>query len=317
MKVDLHIHTCISDGLLTKPEIISLAQQQQVMVISFTDHNCYTDNNPLRKEAGEKGVRIIDGIEFSAEFHRKEVHICAYGLKGLSNQLEEFCGKYAELKTEQTKRRCEESTKHPLLTPHGEEIYISFDELCDFKKEGIFFWNEIGYLLSDKYNQMGYLPRMDYNDANNLLNGDLKTGERFQHSFRNLEKGKILWHSPKRSFYIDAERLIHLIKDAEGLSCLVHPGEQNLEESTIREMRRFGLDALEVYTPKNKGRFPYYRKISEDLGLYISGGTDFHYFDDKHRLGMVLMGSNHNQRPDENDFFPITIGKIDILDKLL
>ncbi|MFH1682606.1 MAG: PHP domain-containing protein [Candidatus Woesearchaeota archaeon] len=315
MKIDLHIHTKESDGLLTKSELIDLAAQQEVEVISFTDHNCYKDNEELGEVARQKGIRIIDGIEFSAEFNNQEIHVLAYNFDRLGDHLEDFCNKYAELKTDQTKRRCEESIKHPLIAPGGEEISVSFEELCAFKKEGIFFWNEIGYLLADKYNSLNYSPLMKYNDANYLLNGHLDTGQKFQSSFRNLEKGKRLWHSPYDSYYINAEHLIYLIKDARGLSCLAHPGEQRLERETIYELRRFGLDALEVYTPKNTGLFPHYRKIADEFGLYISGGTDFHYFDDKHQLGLILMPEG-KEKFNESDFFPITADKITLLERL-
>ena len=64
MKIDLHIHTKMSDGELTPKEVIDKAIENKVKVISITDHDtieAYTEE--LIQYAENKGIKLIKGVE--------------------------------------------------------------------------------------------------------------------------------------------------------------------------------------------------------------------------------------------------------------
>ena len=79
-KIDLHIHSNISDGVLTPFEIIDKAVKKNVETISITDHDtidAYTDE--LIKYAKDKNINLITGVEISTKYI-VGVHVLGYNL---------------------------------------------------------------------------------------------------------------------------------------------------------------------------------------------------------------------------------------------
>jgi predicted metal-dependent phosphoesterase TrpH len=77
-KIDLHIHTKFSDGLLSSKEILELAQERKLDVISITDHDTLDGYKIASKIVGDYNLQLIPGVEISSNYHGKEVHILAY-----------------------------------------------------------------------------------------------------------------------------------------------------------------------------------------------------------------------------------------------
>ena len=83
-KIDLHIHTNISDGELTPKEIIDEAYNNGVGVIAIADHDtidAYTDT--LYKYAEEKHIQIINAVE-NGMFHIYPVSTIDEGIEILT-----------------------------------------------------------------------------------------------------------------------------------------------------------------------------------------------------------------------------------------
>ncbi|SVD03124.1 uncharacterized protein METZ01_LOCUS355978, partial [marine metagenome] len=79
--IDLHLHTLASDGRLTPTELIQLVVQQGLQTISITDHDS-TEGLAEAYEAAKEfpHLRIIPGIEMSADLPGNEVHVLGYFL---------------------------------------------------------------------------------------------------------------------------------------------------------------------------------------------------------------------------------------------
>ena len=78
-KIDLHIHTNISDGTYSPYEIIDIAYLNKVNTISITDHDnfdAYTEE--LFNYAKEKNITLITGVEISTKLKETGVHILGY-----------------------------------------------------------------------------------------------------------------------------------------------------------------------------------------------------------------------------------------------
>lgn len=79
-RIDLHMHSTISDGTLTPKEIIDEAVKNNVDTISITDHDnisAYTDE--LYDYAKEKNINLIRGVEISTQ-KNVGVHVLGYNL---------------------------------------------------------------------------------------------------------------------------------------------------------------------------------------------------------------------------------------------
>ena len=81
-KIDLHLHTLASDGRLTPTELIQLVAKQGLETISITDHDS-TEGLAEAYEAAKDfpNLRIIPGIEMSADIPGDEVHVLGYFLE--------------------------------------------------------------------------------------------------------------------------------------------------------------------------------------------------------------------------------------------
>ncbi len=93
---DLHVHTTASDGVLTPPEIISLAGLCGLRGIAITDHDTVEGllDPQLFRLAAERNIQLISGIEINTDFEDEEVHILGYFINiehtGLLNRLREI-----------------------------------------------------------------------------------------------------------------------------------------------------------------------------------------------------------------------------------
>ena len=80
-KIDLHLHTTASDGSDTPSELLALAKEVGLTVISVTDHDTLAGCIEAIK-IPQNDVKIITGIEFSCHHYGEcdfDCHILGYG----------------------------------------------------------------------------------------------------------------------------------------------------------------------------------------------------------------------------------------------
>src|SRR4051794_5315145 len=76
-RADLHLHTTFSDGEYTPAQIVDLAQRCGLQAIAVTDHDTLAGNSPAQL-AAEARLEVIQGVEITAEFRGKELHLLGY-----------------------------------------------------------------------------------------------------------------------------------------------------------------------------------------------------------------------------------------------
>lgn len=89
-KVDLHIHSCFSDGKLTPQELLKDAQTKGYSLIAIADHNtldAYKKTNIL-----ESGM-VVTAIEFDCWYRGVLVHLLGYGVDINNTELLKLCAK--------------------------------------------------------------------------------------------------------------------------------------------------------------------------------------------------------------------------------
>lgn len=87
-KIDLHLHTCFSDGKST-PEAVC-EQFKNFKYISITDHNtlgAYLKTDILKHK------NLIRGIEFDCWYKGVLIHILGYGIDVCNEQIQALCAK--------------------------------------------------------------------------------------------------------------------------------------------------------------------------------------------------------------------------------
>lgn len=78
--IDLHIHTQYSDGVYSVAELLKIAEQRGLDVISFTDHDVLCANyevDSLKDKGGFSG-KYVRGCEIAVSYNEKKYEVLAY-----------------------------------------------------------------------------------------------------------------------------------------------------------------------------------------------------------------------------------------------
>ena len=97
MSADLHLHSTVSDGLLTPAELVHQAAAAGVRILALTDHDA-TDG----LQEAEAAVKVhpdlvlIPGIELSTDVAGGEVHVLGYFVNIADPELQTLLGSFRE-----------------------------------------------------------------------------------------------------------------------------------------------------------------------------------------------------------------------------
>lgn len=80
MKVDLHCHSNISDGLLTPEAVVARAHERGVDLLALTDHDDVAGLATARAKAAALGMGFINGVEISAGWKDESIHLVGLGI---------------------------------------------------------------------------------------------------------------------------------------------------------------------------------------------------------------------------------------------
>lgn len=73
--VDLHCHSTCSDGLLTPRQVVMRAAERGVRMLALTDHDEVGGLDEARAGAEEEGLEFVSGVEISATWRGRTLHI--------------------------------------------------------------------------------------------------------------------------------------------------------------------------------------------------------------------------------------------------
>jgi len=78
LKVDFHVHTTSSDGVLSPTEVIQRAHENNVKYLAITDHDTVLGLDEALEESLKYDVTLIPGIELSTQHKNRSVHILGF-----------------------------------------------------------------------------------------------------------------------------------------------------------------------------------------------------------------------------------------------
>lgn len=241
IKADMHIHSTISDGSFTIPELISRAKENGLDAIVITDHDTLSHSKQLPEHSG---IRVTAGIEISAFDYEKNfrVHILGYNIRNI-DLIEKTVRPTLEARHENSIKQI------GILNQYGYEIDINELRKADGK-----------YIY--KQHIMENLVRRK--------KADEMFGNFYYSTFKN---GGICAFDIR---YISPLEALKAIKNSGGLAVLAHSGQQQ-NFSLIPELVKNGLDGLELnhhsHSPKDRETI---REYAEKYSLFLTGGSDFH-----------------------------------------
>ncbi len=245
MPSDLHTHTIFSDGSYSPEELVAAAKNIGLNYFSITDHDT-VDGVKYLYENGlypDKGIKIIPGIEFSANNSEHDIHLVGYNIDIYNGALSD------------------------LINEISESRWARFSEI-------------IKNLQNNKYNireadvlQVAGTSRSigRFHIARTLVKkGEFNTiREVFE---KMLGKDKPAY-APR--YFPEIEEIIDVIHQSGGQVSLAHPkliGDNSLVEKICAK-----VDGLEVFYPNHQPQdIQTYMDFAKKFNLLIVGGSDFH-----------------------------------------
>lgn len=78
MRIDLHLHSHVSDGQLSPTELVGAALAARLDVVSLTDHDTAAGVAEALLAARDRPIQVIPGIEISTRHDTGEFHVLGY-----------------------------------------------------------------------------------------------------------------------------------------------------------------------------------------------------------------------------------------------
>ncbi len=242
-RIDLHIHSSLSDGNYSPRKIVSMASDLGLSAISITDHDTLFPEKEARDLSLEYDIEVVPGIEFNARCERCNIHILGYYLDESNKELQSFLKSFRKIRAERAEKMIS------ILQKLG--IKISIEKARQNAVGGILGRPHLADLLIES----GYVA--DHNEAYRRYLGQ---------------------EAPAYVMTNDtpAAEIIKLIHKANGIAILAHPGLGN-PSGNIKKILEKGIDGIEVYHPKHSpGQVKDLEKFCAQYSLLKSGGSDHH-----------------------------------------
>ena len=262
-RVDLHLHTTFSDGTYTPAEVVDLARRSGLSAIAITDHDTLAGIAPTVHAAGES-LEVISGVEITAEFHGRELHLLGYCFDPANADLRAALD---HLRAERVGRFHEMVKRLDGLGIHIEEKAIA---------------------------NLGEATTLGRRHLAELLVQAKQAAtvrEAFQRYLGDHGRATV----PKTR--LPVAEAIALVRGANGVAAWAHPN-YHCSRETLLELKALGLGAIEAEYPAFRpSRIKELRRLANEFGLAITGGSDCHGPDQANReVGASSISHDELQR---------------------
>ena len=249
-KIDLHMHSTVSDGTDTPEELLEHVREAGIGLFALTDHDDVKGYDMIRKARKAGDPMLLSGVEFSSQDEKGKYHILGYGFDPDSPSLRQVVERGHAFRIRKITMRLE------------------------------FLRTEYGFTFSEE--EIRGLFALDNPGKPHIGNLMVK------HGYAQSRKEAIdryIDNAPVRDEYISPEEAIQGILGAGGIPVLAHPAFGSGDELIVgdemdRRLRRligYGLQGVEAFystfTPKIRAET---LAFAEKYGLCVTAGSDYH-----------------------------------------
>jgi hypothetical protein len=248
--IDLHMHTCYSDGSDTPWQLVMKAAQQGLQSLAITDHDTVAALPEAHQAGLVHGLEVIAGVELSVRYeHYHDVHMLGY-----------------------------------LFDAQDEQVLQRMQQLQQQRMQrGLEILSRVNACLQ----QRGQLP-LDSTAVVQRVQGTLTrphvaTALIAQGYVRSIEEAfrefLIPCDVPKAG--LAPEEAIALLAQAGGVCVLAHPGVLSTEPSELERLiatfKAMGMVGVEAYHHSHAAAcVDFLRRCAWRHGLVVTGGSDYH-----------------------------------------
>lgn len=250
MKIDLHIHTRVSDGSDTPVELISRVKEKGINLFAVTDHDAVKGCDIVRDALAEGDPKFVDGVEFSTRDKQGKYHILGYHYDPQSKAILDLVEKGHSLRMKKVTGRLE------------------------------FIKTEFGFVFPEE--EIQNLLKLDNPGKPHIGNLMVKYG------YAESKEVAIREYIDKLHYkeeYVQPEEAIKGILEADGIPVLAHPFFGSGDELIIGDemvgrlnrLMEYGLRGVEAfYSGFSQKLTNEMLGLAEKNNLYVTAGSDYH-----------------------------------------
>ncbi len=247
-RIDLHTHSLKSDGAQTPADVVRTAWQAGLSAMALADHDNIEGVPEAMAEGERLGIEVIPAVELSAQSDT-ELHILGYFIDIHNKKLNEAMAYALQVRDQRQEETCRK------LNEQG--FAITMDELRqEAHGNPVLCRAHFAQIMVRK----GYAPSV-------------------QEAFSKYLSVGCYAYSNRQA--LTGPEAVSLIREAGGIAVAAHLHLIKMPDEPLKEYLKelipYGLQGVEGYytdyTPDMEQR---YRAMAKELGLVISGGTDYH-----------------------------------------
>ena len=262
-RIDLHVHTTMSDGALSPKEVIDEAYKNGVTVISIADHDTTAAyNEELFFYAKSKNIELITAVEISTKLNKIGIHVLGYNFNLNNKQMQENLKKIRRARHDYLDNVAKK------LNNLGYYVDVKILEQIDAVTKAHIALNVISNKqnATQLLNDFGYIPNKG-EFIETIMNENCPA---------YVKKETV---TPKQA--------AEIIRQAGGKVVLAHPvayiHEDNLTDNEIlnivKDMKPDGLETYYLYVDYNNNKIneiDKWNKFAIENHLFTTIGSDFH-----------------------------------------
>lgn len=266
-KIDLHMHSTVSDGTDTPPELLQKVRQAGIRIFALTDHDAIEGYRMIMDSRGPEDPLPLSGVEFSCEDSQGKYHILGYHFDPDGDSIRRVVALGHQFREEKlVKRLAHLKTAFGFTFPE-EDVQALFALRNPGKPHIANLMVRMGYAENKEHAFRAFLNTVEFPDE-----------------------------------HVRPEQAIDGILRSGGIPVLAHPvfgsgDELIIGEALDRRVRRlmdFGLRGLEgfysAYTPRLRKEVLV---LAERYDLLVTAGSDYHGKNKLFTLGNIALDPAH------------------------
>ena len=237
-----------SDGAQTPADVVRTAFDAGLSAIALSDHDCIAGVQEAIDTGNSLGIEVIPAVELSAQSDT-ELHILGYFVDIHNKKLQDTMAYALQVRDERQEETCRKLNEQgcAITMEEAREEAHGNPVLCRAHFAQIMVRKGYAESVKDAFNRFLSVGCYAYSNRQALT----------------------------------AQEAVSLIRQAGGIAVAAHLHLIKKPDDELRqylkELIPYGLDGVEGYytdyTPDMEQR---YRAMAKELGLVISGGTDYH-----------------------------------------
>lgn len=257
--IDLHMHSNCSDGAFSPADLVKMAKAEVLATIAIADHDSVAGLSEALSAGAEHDIEVIPAVELSVQFRTwQDVHLLGYGIDYTDRG---FCEHLNGFRERRERRNIEILQRVNEILASEMRTAIELSEVLAYTRDAIGRPHIARALL-----ERGHVDSVE-------------------EAFRRY---LIPCNIPKSYWPIDDA--ISEIQRLGGVAVLAHPttiSSDRMElHGIVRELVKMGLDGIEVFNNlAMPSEMEYLRRLAEELGIVVTGGSDFHGIEEGQKMG--------------------------------